>query len=135
MVLSNQRLVKLNFQRTTKCLHFMDCEIANHVIHKAWNKLNNFKRFNALHNHFFVPIHRSYFCVRRTDGAARIYFSSLYLSRNVSPYGRGLFPCMLERERGKKKEQRRREKPRKNHFTVTGFEPTDSVSRAERAIH
>ena len=37
----------------------------------------------------FFPIHRSYFCVRRTDGAARIYFSSLYLSRNVSPYGRG----------------------------------------------
>ena len=26
-------------------------------------------------------------------------FSSLYLSRNVSPYGRGLFPCMSERER------------------------------------
>ena len=53
----------------------------------------------------FFPIHRSYFCVRRTDGAARIYFSSLYLSRNVSPYGGGLFLCMSERERGKKKEE------------------------------
>ena len=32
-------------------------------------------------------------------------FSSLHLSWNVSPYGRGLFPCMSERERGKKKEE------------------------------
>ena len=30
----------------------------------------------------------------------------------MSPYGRGLFPCMSERERGKKKEGRRK-KPRK----------------------
>ena len=78
----------------------------------------------------FFPIHRTYFYVRRKDGAAKIYFSSLYLSRNVSPYGRGLFPCMSERERGKKKK-----KPRKNTLPGPGFEPTDSVTRAGRAVH
>ena len=36
-------------------------------------------------------------------------FSSLYLSQNVSPYGQGLFPCMSERERGKKKEEEEEE--------------------------
>ena len=66
----------------------------------------------------FFPIHRSYFCVRRTDGAARIYFSSLYLSWNVSPYGQGLFMRMLEREREvrrkknkKKAQEKSQEKP------------------------
>ena len=58
----------------------------------------------SLHSHddstFFYPIHRSYFCVRRIDGAARIYFSSLYLSLNVSFYGGA-----CQRERGKKKEE------------------------------
>jgi len=47
----------------------------------------------------FFPIHRTYFCVCHTDGAARIYFSSLYLSENMSPYGQGLFLCMSEKER------------------------------------
>ena len=32
-------------------------------------------------------------------------FSSLYLSRNVSPYGRGLFPSMSEKEERRMKER------------------------------
>ena len=35
----------------------------------------------------------------------------LYLSRNVSPYGRGLFPCMSERERkGESKKKKKAQK-------------------------
>ena len=40
-------------------------------------------------------------------------FPLFYLSRNVSPYGRGLFPYMSERERGKKKEEEEKS-PEKN---------------------
>ena len=61
---------------------------------------------------FFAPIHCSYFfCVRRTDGAARfIFFFSLSLSERVTLWSR-IIPVHV-RERGKEKE-RRRKKPRK----------------------
>ena len=49
-------------------------------------------------------------------------FSSLYLTRNVSPYGRGLFPCMSEREREvRRKEKKKKKIAQKNHFAVTGI--------------
>ena len=40
-------------------------------------------------------------------------FSSLYLSRNVSLYGRGLFPCMSEREREVRRKKKKKS-PEKN---------------------
>ena len=59
----------------------------------------------------FFPIHCSYFCIRLTDGAARIYFSSLNLSQNMSPYGRGLFPSMSEIEVRRKMKKKAQKKP------------------------
>ena len=61
---------------------------------------------------FFVPIHRSYFCVRRTDGAARIYFSSLFIYPGtchlmVEDYSRA---CQREREVRRKKKKKAQEK-------------------------
>jgi len=56
--------------------------------------------WNAL---FYVWIHFFQYIALISAFAAQMallgfIFSSLYLSRNVSPYGRGLFPCMSERE-------------------------------------
>ena len=81
-------------------------------------------------DHFF-PLHCTYVCVLYTNGAGRIYFSSLYLSWSKPPYGRGLFPCS---QREREVEERIRKKSRTNNtLPGPGFQPTDSSSRAERA--
>ena len=68
----------------------------------------------------FFSIHRTYICVCRTDGAARIYFIlSLSLPERITLWSRIIPVRVRERERGKKKERRRRKKPRKNHIAVT----------------
>ena len=57
----------------------------------------------------FFPIHCTYFCVRHTDGTARILLiSPATCHLMVKDYSR---PC--QRERGKKKERRRRKKAQK----------------------
>ena len=61
----------------------------------------------------FFPIHCTYFCVCCTDGAARINFSSVYLSQNKSPFGGGLFPCMSEREREVRRKKKKKKKAQK----------------------
>ena len=64
---------------------------------------------------FFVPIHRSYFCVCRTDGAARIYFFlSLSLPERVTLWSRIIPVHVREREREvrrKRKKKKAQKKP------------------------
>ena len=62
---------------------------------------------------FFVPIHRSYFCVRLTDGAARIlFFLSLSLPERVTLWLRIIPMHVREREERRKKEEEK--SPEKN---------------------
>ena len=84
----------------------------------------------------FFPIHWTYFCVRRTDGAARIYFFlSLSVPERVTLWSRIFHVHVRERERGKKKEEEEEKSPEKTTSPGRGFKPTDSGSRAEHAIH
>ena len=65
----------------------------------------------------FFPIHRTYFCVRHTDGAARIYFFlSVSLPERITLWSR-IIP-MHVKERGKKKEEEEKS-PEKYHFAMT----------------
>ena len=62
----------------------------------------------------FFPIHRTYFCIRRTDGAARIYFFlSLSLQQRVTLWSRIILVHVREREERRKKEEKEKspEKP------------------------
>jgi hypothetical protein len=74
---------------------------------------------------FFSPIHRTYFCARLTDGAARIYFSPLF----ISPGTEHLLveECCAVREREVRKNKEEEEKsPEKTTSPGPGIEPTDS---------
>ena len=69
----------------------------------------------------FFPIHRTYFCVRSTDGPARIYFFlSLTLLERVTLWLR-IIPVHV-RERGKKKEEEEEKSPEKTTLPWPGFE-------------
>ena len=56
-------------------------------------------------------MHRTYFCVCRTDGAARILFFPLFVSPGMCHLMVEDYSCACQRERGRKKEAE--EKPRK----------------------
>ena len=64
----------------------------------------------------FYPIHRTYVCVRRTDGAARIYFFlSLSLLERVTLWPRIIPVHVRERER----EVRRKKKKKAQKKTTS----------------
>ena len=87
----------------------------------------------------FFPIHCTYLCIRRTDGATRMfYFLSLSLPERVTLWSRIIPVHVTEREerrRKKKKKEEEEKSPEKTTLSWPGFEPMDSVSRTERAIH
>ena len=63
---------------------------------------------------FFSPIHCIYFCVRHTDGAARIYFFlPLSLPKHVTLWSR-IIPVHV-REREVRRKKKKKKKPRKKH--------------------
>ena len=74
---------------------------------------------------YFFPIYCSYFCVRRTDGVARIFiFFPLFIFPGmchlmVKDYSRHV----REREERRKKEEEK--SPEKTTSPRLGFEPTD----------
>ena len=49
------------------------------------------------------------------------FFPSLYLSRNVSPYGRGLFIPVHVRVREVRRKKKKKKAQKKNHFAMTGI--------------
>ena len=87
----------------------------------------------------FFPTHRSYICVHLTDGAARIFCdSSLFASPLlvIKPSNARASEPLWERAHTVGRERKKMKNPiEKYTLPWSGFEPTDSVSRAKRSNH
>ena len=124
-----EKLLKVTLLRTksfTKIIHTRDSYLKSAALNK--------------HPHFFThsPIHRTYICVRLTDGAARIFlwFLSLILPEQGSLLVK-IIPSVRERDRahGGNRRRKRLKTTEKNTRPGFGFEPTATVSKAKRSIH